>query len=194
LGIVHAFGKKSMVIAPQMIDSSISGNTLICDQTQSMHDGTFAEKLAQMLAGSESLDSPISIAAVSAKDPPLKWVLSGEIRFNLSEIQKVKAKDLMFLGAWHDVSKTSFRISKCDTQAYDAIGVQNAIQNLNAELKTKLSDLYGMFKTINIKAISADLDPNPRTAQDYLKIIRQFELNCMMDARKTAKHLSMIGL
>jgi hypothetical protein len=199
LGLAHALGKRVLTLAGTPSDipfCAIPGESLVCNPKEPRREETFSLELARAVRDLEA-SRPIPCGQRVAQDkkrPFIRWALSNEIKFNLSALERVRAKDLVFLGVWHTVDRGSVLIVTCETDAFESEDVQLAVEGQSVDSLGALKAVYEGFYKINRTGGIADNAVSVKTAQEYLQSVREFENSLMDTARELIEQLVAKGL
>lgn len=199
LGFAHALGRRVLLLSqtPNDIPSLETPSQSVLYNPLEQHWGeTLLLEVARAVEDLEAAQPTFhgQPAARGKKRPFIRWALSNEIKFNLSELERVRAKDLVFLGVWHSVDRGSVHIAHCETDAFESEDVQRAREGLSENSLGSLKAVYQGFDKINQKAKIADQEVSLRTAQEYLQAVREFENNLMDTALELIEQLVAKGL
>lgn len=199
LGLAHALGKCVFTISATPADipfHSALGPSFVYDPLQRNRNDRLSSDLANAVLQLQAV--PWNCRGESASQAKtrsfIRWALSNEIKFNLSEIERIRAKDLVFLGVWHPVERGSFPIITCETAAFESEDVQQALEARDPKSRDSLEVLYRSFYAMNEKAGILDAQVTLKNAQEYLKAVREFENYLMEEARALVERLAAKGL
>jgi hypothetical protein len=199
LGFAHALGRRVLVLSQTPNDipfHEAPSESLLYNPLEQHWDETLLLNVTRAVKVPEAAQPAFRGQPVerSKKRPFIRWALSNEIKFNLSELERVRAKDLVFLGVWHSVDRGSVHIALCETDAFESEDVQRAQEGLSENALGSLKAVYQGFDKINQKAKIADQEVSLRTAQEYLQAVREFENNLMDTALELIEQLVAKGL
>jgi hypothetical protein len=195
LGLAHALGKRVLTVSAERADIPFEAPTFLSltySPSQANWNDRLAEDLTNALRQLEASPGKPENAPEShgTKRSFIRWALSNEIKFNLSEIERIGAKNLVFLGVWHPVDRKSFPIVRCETEAFESEEVQLALEKLAPQFRDSVKGLYRSFYTMNEKAENAEAEISLKNAQEYLKAVREFESGLGEDARRLLERLA----
>ncbi len=174
LGMAHAIGIPSLFVMeetiPPPLDVTDWNLSIIARDRQGWQEELIRE-IERLIQGRTL--SPKPVVARGGKSAPIN--LSNEIRNNLLKVEEVKAKDLIFLGVWHEVKEGSFPVVTCETDVYESYWAKVALEKLTSELREALETLYEKFYEVNLRSKALSKDFRLETAQAYLKSVRLLE-------------------
>jgi hypothetical protein len=174
LGIAHAVGIPTLFVSDVANSSGLDvsdWNVNIIDKDAPDWRERLIGEIERLIQG--GIVSPKPVVAHGSKSAPIN--LSNEIRSNLLRVEEVKAKDLIFLGVWHEIKQGSFPVITCDTEVYESYSAQVAREKASPDLRSALRTLYDKFYEVNARSSELVEDFRPETAQAYLKSVRLLE-------------------
>ncbi|MCK4430865.1 MAG: hypothetical protein KAW19_06135 [Candidatus Aminicenantes bacterium] len=201
LGLAHAIGKPAILISRKEDDIPFDLRHLrviLYDYTEAGWESKLRDNIkaaAQAVATSDEIWPPPLIA--QQENLAAIRALSSEIDFNLHEIDRFLARNYRVIdnkimaGGKRGVT---FRYITCVTSVFESNDVQQALQSIQEDIKSRLIGIYHSFREINDKADALKKAFRPWRALHYIEAINEFNNTLRSDAEKLQEDLLRLGL